>query len=175
MKKATGKELPKVLDRRLRMCPQCGGVGWNDNAAGVARCVRCSGFGVVKLAQAKPPEDDIPADVPSGTPAEPSPSADAVGDFDDSLLEGTLADEAPSEDSIPPQQLKSDIASMLSSSFSHTVAAVFEHVAGFDTEMSAEMKAKYAGQDQRMVSYIYKRLDAMTPEQLRSTFKVFRK
>jgi len=180
LKKVLGRDLPEVLDRRTRKCPQCGGVGWDDSTVRVAKCCRCSGSGIVKLAQTDPQQPDPPnnaeagADIPS--PGDPEPSATTPPvDFGDTLADDDLLGNLPSENEIPPEQLKSDIAAMLSSSFSHTVAAVFDHVSGFDTEMSSDKRAKYAGQDQQMAYYIYQRLDVMTPEQLRSTFKVFRK
>lgn len=183
MKKAFGKDLPRILGRQLRNCPQCGGVGWDDNMARVARCVRCSGSGIVKTGLAEPADEvaaegslagpDLPE--PPRQPEETPLGSEDLKDFDDSMIEAVLSDEVPIENNIPPQQLKSDIAAMLSSSFVHTIEAVFEHVAGLDTEMTGTKRANYVSKPQDMLFYVYKRLDVMTPEQLKSTFRVFRK
>ena len=193
LKRDTGLELPVIeakeetataeLPEGMRSCPQCDGLGAEDSAKGTIACRKCHGEGLVrqaseerqmvKTAQSEEGDvEDILGDVEnadiSDAEIEDQPGGDLVLD-----LEGTPYDQAmPPREDATVEQLKQDIAVMLSGSFDDTIVPVFDHVASLKG-LTERTQGEYNSSE--MKDFLYEQLDDMSIEELRTVFEVIRK
>jgi len=171
-KKMFGKDVNPSHKGGDRRCPQCDGVGIEDGVR-LAGCRKCFGTGLMKLAQADVPENDLaPADP---TPTEETPEAALPSSSDEFRVDYVAGPDdvvQPPAPELPPEQMRKAVAAMLSGSFKHTIAAVFGHVATMN-KMPEVNQAEHT--PDAMLDYLYAQLERMDINGLRSAFEVLRK
>ena len=180
---------PEAEEIQSEPCVQCNGIGAEETGR---LCRKCKGAGVMeKVASAVPAmertaEDWIPIlddddedeeiDFLSSEDVEeiepPSPLKDEVS------IQSGAENPIPANKGASPDQLKNNIASMLSSSASSTIGIIFDHIAdteGIDDDARKALSYSYdAINPGMMLDYIYDKVDVMDESSLRTIFAIIR-